>query len=121
MIVTKDEPVAVYRFAGAMRAGATVQLQRVAPLGDTGGRVTAASESPDGRWVVVRTHRVVIFYRTPELVAGKVNAALRFDLSELREPQGEGVALSDDGTVYLTGEGGGRVGSFGQMVCSLPK
>jgi hypothetical protein len=119
-IVTKDEPVAVYRFPDPLRAGTTARLQRVAVLGDPGGRVTAANASPDGRWVVARTHRAVIFYRTPELVAGKVHEAFRFDLSELREPQGEGVALLSNGTIYLSGEGG-RGGTLARITCDLPR
>ena len=63
----------------------------------------------------------MLFYRTADLAAGRLQAAQRFDVRKLDEPQGEGVALGDDGTVYLTGEGGGRVGSFGQIACALPK
>jgi hypothetical protein len=119
-IVTKDEPVAVYRFPQPLRAGATVRLERVAALGDPGGRVTAAGASPDGGWIVARTHRAVIFYRTEELLAGKVREAMRFDLTALREPQGEGVALVSNGSVYLSGEGG-RGGTLARVSCRMPR
>jgi hypothetical protein len=119
-IVTKDQPEAVYRFPRPLRAGAASRLERVAALGNVGARITAADASPDGRWIVVRTHRTVIFYREQELLAGKAREALQFDLGELREPQGEGVALLADGTIYLSGEGG-QSGTLARISCTLPR
>jgi hypothetical protein len=119
-LISKDEPVGLYRFPRPLRAGATVRLEKVAALGHVGGRVTAADASPDGRWVVARTHRAVIFYRASELTAGTVREAARFDLSPLGEPQGEGVALLNNGTVYLSGEGGAS-GTLARVNCSLPR
>ena len=122
-VVTKDEPVSLYRFPRALRSDSTVQLQRLATFGETLGkeRVTGAAASPDGRWVVVRTQRSVVFFRAPALVGGNVRDALRFDVSPLKEPRGEGVALTADGTVYLAGEGAGRrEGTLARIMCTLP-
>jgi hypothetical protein len=127
-VITKGErtSVSLYRFPRLPRPNATAKLQWIATF-DTADkslareRVTAAAASPDGRWVVVRTHRSVVFYRTADLVAGNVRDALRFDVSALKEPQGEGVALDADGTVYLAGEAGGGSGTFARLSCTLPQ
>ena len=122
-VVTKDVPVTLYRFPNPPKAGASVQLQRVAVLDGVLGKekVTGASASPDGDWVVLRTGRSLLLYRASQLQSGNPGDALRFDLSALGEPQGEGVALGADGTVYLAGEAGGLNGTFARLVCSLPR
>jgi uncharacterized protein YjiK len=128
-VITKGErtSVSLYRFPRVPRPNATVKLQWIATL-DTEAdkplareRVTAAAASPDARWVVVRTHRSVVFYRAADLVTGNIRQALRFDVSALKEPQGEGVALAADGTVYLAGEAGGGSGTFARLSCTLPR
>jgi hypothetical protein len=123
-VITKDAPVALYRFPNPPQAGTTVQLQRIGTFDKTlpEDKVTGAGGSPDGRWVVLRTHRSVIFYRASDLQSGgDLRQALHFDVSPLREPQGEGVALAADGTVYLAGEAGGRNGTFARIHCALPR
>jgi hypothetical protein len=124
-VITKgrEEHIGVYRFPSPPKANTTVRLERIGTLESSlvEEKVTGANVSPDGRWAIVRTHRSVLFYRTADLAAGRLQAALRFDLRKLDEPQGEGVALGADGTVYLAGEGGGRVGSFGRISCALPE
>lgn len=101
-------PVDLWRWPTPLAEGA-VELQRVrglAPEPDQpGDRVTGASASPDGRWVAVRTYGRLAFYRTPDLLGGG-GAAFTMDLTPLGEPQGEAVALADDGTVLLTSESG---------------
>ena len=124
-VITKgrEKEVGIYRFPSPPKPDATVRLERLGTLDSALVKemVTGANVSPDGRWAIVRTHRSVLFYRSTDLAAGKLQAAQRFDLRKLDEPQGEGVALATDGTVYLAGEGGGRIGSFGQISCSLPE
>jgi hypothetical protein len=124
-VVTKgrEDEIGVYRFPVPPTPDTTVRLERIGTLDAAlvEEKVTGANVSTDGRWAVVRTHKSVLFYRTADLAAGRLQAAQRFDLRKLDEPQGEGVALGADGTVYLAGEGGGRVGSFGRISCSLPE
>jgi hypothetical protein len=127
-IVTKGErgPVALYRFPSDLRAGATVRLQRVgrplvAQKATAKNRVTGAASSPDGRWVALRTHDGIMFFRADRLVAGNWQNGGHVDLRALRERQGEGISIGADGTVYLVGEGGGnsRAGSLARLNCTL--
>jgi hypothetical protein len=133
-IVTKGEKgaVALYRFPGPFRNGATVALARVGVLIPAQGkakngavgknrRITGAGASGDGRWIVLRAGTAVMFYDAREFVAGTINEAFRYDVIALREPQGEGVALSANGDVWLTGEGGGnsRPGTLARLSCTL--
>jgi len=130
-VVTKGDngPVALYQFSTPLRAGIATRLKKVATLATKVSKsqwITGASVSPDGRWVVLRTPASLLFYRAERLTKGVVTDPLVFDLRGLREPQGEGVALRSDGTVYLTGEGGGgggargRPGTFTAVRCQLP-
>jgi hypothetical protein len=127
-VITKGDtgPIAIYRFPQPLRPNASVRLERVATLAagtvKRHERVTDASISPNGRWVVLRTAGSLAFYPARELAAGTVADPQTFDIRSLREVQGEGVALADDGTVYLIGEGGGkkRPGTFARMLCTLP-
>jgi hypothetical protein len=123
-VATKGEtaPPALYRFPLPLKAGATVTLERVAALGDgkgTRARITDGAVSPDGRWAALRTHQAVVFYRAADLASGRLQEVLRADLTPLREPQGEGLALDDGGTVYVCGEAPRR-GTFARVTCTLP-
>ena len=124
-VITKgrERNIGVYRFPGTPKPDTSARLERIGSLDSALAeeKITGANVSPDGRWAAVRTHHSVLFYRTADLAAGRLQAAQRADVRKLAEPQGEGVALGDDGTVYLAGEGGGRVGSFGQIACTLPE
>jgi hypothetical protein len=101
------EAVELWRWPAPLGEGA--ELERVRTLapepGQPGDRVTGAAASPDGRWVAVRTYGRLALYRTAELL-GAGGPAFTMDLTALGEPQGEGVALRDDGTVVLTSESG---------------
>jgi hypothetical protein len=128
-VVTKGDagPVALYRFPSALRPGASVQLERVgappvAGKPNPGDRITDSAVSPDGQWVVLRSNRALAFYRTQNLIAGNWREPMRVDLKELGEPQGEGVALGADNTVYVAGEGGGKgqPGTFARFTCAMP-
>lgn len=104
-IVTKNEgPAILYRH----RMGGADVLERVREI-DTGatGRdalVTGATVTPDGNWVAIRTYTRILFYPANELVNGTDATPLTFDLRELRETQGEGIAFGADGTVWLSSE-----------------
>lgn len=128
-IVTKGETDAVglYRFPRELRPGATHQLERVGQPRTTArasetDRITDGAVSPDGTWVVLRTRQALAFHLAAELLAGNWREAGRVDVRSLGETQGEGVTIAADGTVYLTGEGGGkfRPGTFARLTCSVP-
>jgi hypothetical protein len=127
-IVTKGETDAVglYRFPRDLRPGGTHQLERVGtPRASTKAaqtdRLTDGAVSPDGTWVVLRTRQRLAFHRATDLFAGNWVEAGRVHLKSVGEAQGEGVAVAADGTVYLTGEGGGKSqpGTFAALTCSL--
>ena len=125
-IVTKGETgaSALYAFPSAVHAGQVHRLERIgsqrsAKAVGTADRITDASMSPDGKWVVLRTTASLIWYPATAALAGQWQQAERYDLQVLREPQGEGLALANDGTVYLAGEGGERSksGTFARLQC----
>lgn len=132
-IVTKGEggPAVLFRVPGAFRNATTVQLEHVATIVDSEGsrrvavarpnRITGAGASRDGRWVVLRSLHAVTFYAAEEFTAGNIREVLRFDVSAVRERQGEGVAFGEDGVVWLASEGGGkaRPGSIARLDCTL--
>jgi hypothetical protein len=126
-VVTKGDtgPIAIYRFPAALRAGATVALDRVgAPAATRPGaesRVTDGAVSPDGQWAVLRTGSSLTFYRAADLLSGQWREASRIDLAPLKEPQGEGVTLGADNAVFLAGEGGGKgkPGTFARFACAV--
>ena len=127
-VVTKGEtgPAAVYRFPDKLQAGATVQLERVARISskvDADSRLTDGSASPDGDWIVLRSRSALMFYRSTELFGGQARPAFTTPVTSLKEPQGEGVALGSDNTVFVAGEGGGKgqPGTFAHLTCALPK
>jgi hypothetical protein len=127
-IVTKGETgsIGLYRFPRELRPGATHQLERVGKPRAAGKaseteRITDGAVSPDGTWVVLRTRRGFAFHRAADLFAGNWTGAGRVDLRAVGEAQGEGIAIAEDGTVYLTGEGGGKSqpGTFARFTCSM--
>ena len=127
-VVSKGETgaVAVYRFPEPMTAGSVARLERLrqlAPAGiKRGDRITGASASADGRWVVLRTLRALSFYRARDLAAAGGGAPLGFDLKALDEAQGEAVAFGEGGVVYLTSEGGKKSNpaKLSRLTCNLP-
>ena len=127
-VVTKGETDAVglYRFPRALRSGAIHRLERVGTPRTSGKalqteRITDGTVSPDGTWVVLRTRQDFTIHRAADLFAGNWTDVGRVDLKGIGEAQGEGVAIAADGTVYLTGEGGGRSqpGTFAKYACSM--
>ena len=83
--------------------------------------ITDGAVSPDGQWAVLRTDRLLMFYRTADLLAGNWGEAGRVALARLGEPQGEGVTFGSDNSLYLMSEGGGRrqLGRFARLTCTL--
>lgn len=109
-IVTKGDagPIAVYRLPKSQQGttGAVLERVRQAMAQPDGrmDRITGASASPDGRHVAIRSYGSLYIYAADALTGGGETAPLVIDLSYLGEPQGEGVALRDDGTVWLSSE-----------------
>jgi hypothetical protein len=64
-------------------------------------RITDAETTPDGAWVALRTNAELLLVRTRDLVAGKLDDVWHVDLRPFDETQGEGVAISNGGDVYL--------------------
>ena len=110
-IVTKDRVGMLYRSAAAIGdvlsafnpASTNIKLQRIAHLGLAG--VTDAETSPDGATVAVRTADEVVMYATTDVMRGNVAARVRIPVEGLGEPQGEGVAVGENGMLYLSSEG----------------
>jgi hypothetical protein len=125
LITKENSAAALYRFPNPLRSGITMTLERMGTLGSSKGgvdtrvaRITDADASPDGAWVALRTNEQLFIYRTNALTAGTGGPVSTLSLRSLHEPQGEGVTLDGDGTVYLVGEGGGR-GTFASLRCQL--
>jgi hypothetical protein len=128
-IVTRDRVGTLYRSTAApddvlsdvSRANPNITLQRIGRLGLLA--VTDAETSPDGASVAVRTPDEVVIYRTADLVGApdKAQPANRIPINVFREPQGEGVALGDNGMLYLASEGRpwNRAGRFISLRCSM--
>src|SRR5688500_18752370 len=128
-VVTKGRtgPIELYRFPSAGDGRAIVTLERVRELmpapRSSADRVTAAAASPDGRWVAVRTYRTLYLYRADSLTSGSgaKAEAITMDLRPLKEAKGEGVALANDGTVWLSSEAAKKAPPrWARLACSLP-
>jgi hypothetical protein len=127
-VVSKGEtgPAALYRYPLPLRPGATVMLEKVAGIStgalERSSRITGASASPDGRWVAVRTLKSLSLYRTQNGDLRALANPIVMSLSGLHEAQGEGVALGDSGSVFLTSEAGGKKNpaTLSRLACTLP-
>ena len=125
-IVTKGDtgPIAVYKFPREANAGSTVKLERVgkalADKPSSDNRVTDGAFSADGKWVVLRTNHALTFYRGEDFMRGNFKESHRFDVSSLKEPQGEAVVFGAGNTVYVGGEGGGKnqPGTLAALSCT---
>ncbi|WP_426242415.1 hypothetical protein [Nocardioides sp. LHG3406-4] len=71
---------------------------RLAAVGDVTGIVTDAAFFPDGRHLIVRTYTQALVYSWPSL-----ESVGSFELP--RQQQGEGIAVSPDGEVFVSSEG----------------
>jgi len=128
-IVTKgrEGPIELYRFARAGSQSGTATLEKVRELWPapkaSDDRVTSAAASPDGRWVGIRTYRKLFIYPAASLTSttGSIPEPIVMDLSPLKEKGGEGLALANDGTVFLSSEAGGKdPARLSQLKCVLP-
>ena len=107
-IVTKDVPPRVYQFQEPVQPGGTGKLSLVRTLKETV-RITGAAAAPDGRWVALRSNRMLFLYRHDDFLKG--GNPVRVDLSALKEPQGEGVTFDRGVDLALVSEGRGKGGA----------
>lgn len=125
-IVTKGRQGAIklYRYsaAGLNGQGTLQPVRELAPHPRNElDRVTAATASPNGKWVAIRTYASLMLYRTEDLL-GSGTPLTTFALAILKEKQGESVALGDDGTIWVTSEAENKKDkpTMAQLTCTLP-
>jgi hypothetical protein len=109
-IVTKGRrgAISLYRWPMASAPGQTVVLERVRDLfpepEHNDDRVTAATATPNGRWVGIRTYRTLYLYPAAQLLGAGDPAPVTVDLTHLAQAQGESLVLADDGSAWLSSE-----------------
>lgn len=109
-VVTKGRrgAISLYRWPLSAAPGQTANLEHVRDLfpepGHNDDRVTAASATPNGRWVGIRSYRTLYLYPAEQLLAQGDIAPVTVDLTGLGQAQGEALVLADDGTAWLTSE-----------------
>jgi hypothetical protein len=122
----RNGPITVYRYPPPLRAGERVLLEPVQQLSpglvQLPDLVTGAAATPDGRIVAVRTYTHLQLYRLEADTLRALWPGRGIDLAPLAEPQGEGVAIAADGTVYLVSETGleRRPPPLSRLRCRLP-
>jgi hypothetical protein len=106
----RNGPITVYRYPAPLRQGEAVMLEPVQQLSpglvQLPDLVTGAAATPDGSTIAVRTYTHLQLYRLAADTLQALWPGRGFDLGALAEPQGEGVAVAPDGTVYLVSETG---------------
>ena len=130
-LITKGHPALLFAFPQNLTSGTIQTLERVGEIPTAGFpagtiprryRVTDAEASPDDQWVAIRTNDALLVYRGADLLARRTESFWRTDLRFLSEPRGEGVAISNEGDVFLASE---RVsegtGTFAHLRCALPE
>jgi hypothetical protein len=117
-IVTRDRIGHVYK--STLSGSTELTFQRIGQLGLAA--VTDAEASRDGKSVVVRTSHEAVLYRTDDLILGGNVPYLRIPIDDLKEAQGEGVAL-DGSMLYLSSEGRpwNRAGRIMSLRCDLSR
>jgi hypothetical protein len=131
-LVTKGHPSLLFGFPLHMPPGSLNTLERLGEVPTERllstsiprrTRITDAETTPDGRWVALRTNEALLMYRADDLAARRMDNLWYWDLRAFGEPQGEGVAMSNDGEIYLASEGGGgdKPGTFARARCALPQ
>lgn len=122
----RKHPAELFRYPPPLRPGETVTLELIQELSDDAlpipYQLTAASATPDGRWIAVRSYSTLQLYRPrPDGTLAPALPLPGISLDPLAEPQGEGVTISDDGTILLVSEAGpAKVpGTIGRIHCDL--
>lgn len=125
-LVTKGRhrDIALYRLelADGQTAGVLRRVRSLAPHPvDEADRVTAASASPSGQWVAIRTYRTLWIYRSRDLL-GQGTPVVTYPLTELKERQGEAISIDDEGNLISTSEAeqAGVLPTLARLSCTLP-
>jgi hypothetical protein len=125
-VVTKgrQKSIKVYRWstAGANGQSALQLVREIAPKAADGlDRVTAATASPDGNYVAIRTYRTLWVYRTADLLASGA-PLITYSLEPVRERQGEALTLDNSGRIWLSSEAEKSRDrpTLAQLTCKLP-
>jgi len=126
-VVTKGrrEEIALYRVpANAWQQG-RAELEPVRTLlprpRTEDDRVTAATATPDGRHVAIRSYSTLYVFDAAGLTSAAEVAPLAYDLAALGESQGESIVMDDEGTIWMTNEAEARgtMPSWLQLRCPL--
>jgi len=125
-IVTKgrEGPIELYGLSGGSAGTGITTMKKIREIfpepKTSDDRITSASASPDGRWVAIRSYRTLYLFPSQGLIDGSAANAVTSDLKPLREPKGEGLAIANDGSVWLSSEADGkRPPAISQMKCNL--
>jgi len=111
-IITKgrNRPVSLYRYPLPLQRDVRVEMELVQELTDgivqLPDMITGADATLDGTTVAVRSYAFLWLYTLGERGLVPLLEPPRVDLRPLAEPQGEGVAIRDDGWIVLNGERG---------------
>ncbi|MEX2284891.1 MAG: hypothetical protein WEE89_20560 [Gemmatimonadota bacterium] len=108
-VVTKGRknPIKLYHLSAAAVNGQRI-LQPVRELAQrprrSDDRITAATASPDGNFVAIRSYSTLTVYRTPDLLEKAGAPFVTYALTPLGQKQGESIVLENDGSVWLSSE-----------------
>lgn len=126
-IITKgrNRAITLYRYPPPLRAGVRVEVEPLQALSEgivqLPDMVTGADATTDGSVIAVRTYSGAQLYRFDGRALHPLLEPPGIDLQPLDEPQGEGVAIRDDGWIVLNGERGvnERSAPLGALTCRL--
>ncbi len=128
-IVTKGrkEPIELYKWPRSTENGGTVTLGKIrevlpAPK-SADDRITSGSATPDGKWVAIRSYRTIYLFSARSFLdsSDKSVTPVTSDLGQMKEPKGEGLALANDGSAWLSTEAvGKRPAAIARLQCDLP-
>jgi hypothetical protein len=126
-LVTKGRsgPIMVFAFPKPPVESVVMELTEVARLSDglvqLPEMVTGAAVVPGTRIVAVRTYGGIQFYRARNGTLEPVYER-PYDLTTLNEPQGEGLTVRADGSVFLVSERAiGKAALLSRVQCKLPE
>ena len=125
-LITKGRSGPITLFSLAPKPDSSVselaEVQRLTPgLVQLPEMATGASVSPNGQIVAIRTYAGLTLYSFRDVQLSPLVRTGGISLEPLQEPQGEGVAVTDDGNVYLVSERGldGSAAMLSRVRCHM--